>query len=167
MRAVRGGVFAVTSTALTYAAHVGGGGELPDAGSALLLTALIAAAGTALADRQRSVALIVTTLGVVQVALHLMLTGLSSFGHHQASMWPGWTMIAGHVGAAVLIGLLLAHADAMIFAVARVLASLLPRRSAPFPALRPLWVAVTPVVTSVHTAVLQRERGRRGPPTRF
>lgn len=168
MRAVRSSVFAITSTALTCAAHAVGSGELPDTGTALLLTAMVAAAGTAMADRQRRTPAILATLGVVQVVLHVMLTWLAGLGGHHPASSPSWAMVAGHVGAALATGLVLARADAAVFAVARVLTALFPRRPTPFAAHRPLWVSTDSADFAVAiTVVLRHVCARRGPPLPF
>jgi hypothetical protein len=162
-RGARSAVFAVTSTTLACTAHVVAAGGLPDLGTTILLTALLAFAGRPLSDRQRGTAGMILLVGLAQVVLHVMLTWLSGLSHH--GFEPTATMLAGHVLAAGLTGLVLARAEAAVFTIARVLAAWWPR---PFPPLhphRPLWVATTPASpVSGHAVVPARAHARRGPP---
>jgi hypothetical protein len=163
LRGARACLFAGTSAALTYSAHLAGAGELPDTGSALLLVGLTAFVGTVFADRHRGSVAVIGTLGAVQVALHVMLTWLSGLGHHHGVL-PSGTMVVCHAVAAVGIGLVLAHADAALMAALQVLVSLLPSRPNAWPARCPLWVATVRPTTVASTVVPLRVCARRGPP---
>jgi hypothetical protein len=97
------------------------------------------------------------------VLLHLMLTWLHSSSHHGYT--PTGTMLAGHIVAAIGAGLVLAWAEAAIFAVARIVAACWPVRPPSCHADRPLWIAVITETPGVVTAaVLRRLHVRRGPP---
>lgn len=156
-------MFAVTSTALACAAHAIGAGGLPDIGTTILLTALLAFAGRSLADRRWGTAGVVVLLGLSQVVLHVMSAWLSGLSHH--GFEPGATMLAGHACAAVLTGLVLARAEAAVFVVARVLAAWWPRPLAHPDADCPLWVATSPrALVPERGVVLAGAHARRGPP---
>ncbi|MEU4448421.1 hypothetical protein AB0K14_29990 [Actinosynnema sp. NPDC050801] len=161
-RGARSVAFAVTSTALACAAHVVGSGGLPDIGTTILLTALLAFAGRALAGRWWGTAGVVALLGLSQVVLHVMLTWLSGLSHH--GFEPTAAMLVGHACAAVLTGLVPARAEAAVFAIARALASWWPEPLTPLGARRPLWVVTAPRDPAVVPDVLRRAHARRGPP---
>lgn len=159
----RSGVFAVTSVVLACAAHGASAGELPNAGMAFVLTALLALGCRAATRRERGPVTIVALLGLSQVVLHLMLTWLHSSINHGVT--PTGTMLAAHLAAAIGTGLVLARAEAAVFAVARILAACWPVRLPPFQADRPLWIAITSEARTTATAtLLRRVRVRRGPP---
>jgi len=167
-RALRGGLLASTAAALAVTAHGLAGGGWPDTGFTLLLTALLAGAGTALADRRRGLPAILGALGASQLAMHLL---LSAPHPHQAGaglglQWP--VMTAAHAVAVLLTALLLAKAEAAVFAVARALAALLPRRAQPAPVNVPRpGVVVAPLRVDTELDVLfRRVCLRRGPPAR-
>ena len=164
-RFTRAVLLAVTSAALSVAAHGAAGGDLTEFAPALPLTALIALAGTALAERGRSPWTILATLGVAQVGQHVLL----NLGHHVPE-GPGvgfgpLTMTAAHVVAALLTGLLLARADSALSALASAVSRLVPTL-APFLPVQhrtcPLPSSATP--DPLTAAVLRRVNGRRGPP---
>lgn len=79
-----------------------------------------------------------------------------------------WTMTLGHAAAAVLTGLLLAHAERALFVVARFLGLILPRKSDPLPVCVPLrTVCITATsVRPLAEILYQRIHSRRGPPAR-
>ncbi|UOX88374.1 hypothetical protein MUY14_42960 [Amycolatopsis sp. FBCC-B4732] len=75
-------------------------------------------------------------------------------------------MIAGHVGVVLIVGLLLARADAAVLAVFEVVVTALRRVLTSLPAKAPRWVSVVSN-RSANTAtdvLLRRTRARRGPP---
>ena len=78
-----------------------------------MVTALLAGAGVALADRKRGSCGILGALGVSQLALHLF---LQVAGSHEAGMSCGMpfsptAMTLGHIAAVLLTGLLMARAE--------------------------------------------------------
>jgi hypothetical protein len=165
-RVVRGVSLAVTSATLADAAHAVGGGMVPDFGLTLLLTVGVAAVGVALADRRRSLGVILLTLGAAQVATHVLLSLASdaSDGMSSGAVAPV-PMTAAHAAAVVLTAVLLAKADAVVFGLAQVLARLLPRLLVGPPATGRLAVPRRVVVVDRRVAVLLRLASpRRGPP---
>lgn len=163
-RFARAVLLSVTSAALSVTAHGVAGGRMAEFAGALPLTLLIAFAGTALAERGRGPWPVLATLGLAQVAQH----GLFNLGHHAGA--PGHefdpvAMTAAHAVAALLTGLLLARADAVLRALATAAARLLPALPAvPAPAGPPLPPAPAPVVDRLVSVLLRRVHGRRGPP---
>jgi hypothetical protein len=135
----------------------------------VLITALLAGAGVALADRRRGSLIIVGALSLNQVALHLFLqlTGSHQDGMPYAGMpFAPTTMLCGHAAAAVLTGLMLARAEHALFVVARFLGLILPRKSSPLPAVAPLRTVRIRKDTVRVTAQLIHPRihAPRGPP---
>lgn len=155
-------MFAGVAAVLACAAHGVGDGEPPHLGSMLVLTALFAFGARGLTRRQRGPLTIVGFLGVSQLVAHLMLSWLST---HHHGFTPTGTMVAAHAAAAIVTGLVLAWAEAAVFAVARVLAACLPVALRPRLADQPLWVATPSSASSAaRSAVLAQVRLRRGPP---
>ena len=166
LRVVRGSVLAITSATLAVLAHVIGGGMPPSTGLTLLLTIGVAAAGVALADRQRGGVAILAALGTSHLAIHLLLT-LCTPDMDMGSPINAQTMLGAHVVAIVLAALLLTRAERAIYALAELLAMLLPR-----------WIVVLFDVPEQPTApapraeraekamrvLLRRACSRRGPP---
>lgn len=166
-RAIRAAMLAACSAGLAVAAHAAGGGGLPDIGTTILLTVMLAGAGTAAADRQRGPVTITVMLGVTQFALHVTLTWTSGLAHHLTATSPNpWVMLAGHALAVVGTGLVLARAEAALFVVAGALAALLPT----LPFLSPVSVVALVIPTCdakadpTRTVLLRRLHARRGPP---
>jgi hypothetical protein len=171
-RVIRGVGLAVCCAALGVAGHVAASGRLPAPGPTAVLTVLLAAAGIALADRQRGLPAIASTVGGTQVGLHFLLDALAH-GHVAGADPPAppidpVAMTGVHAVAAIVTALLLAGAERSIFALTGVFAWLLrgvPVRPFTVPACGP------PVVLpAVHVAagelrlLLRRVHGRRGPP---
>ncbi|MCP2169045.1 hypothetical protein [Goodfellowiella coeruleoviolacea] len=188
-RALRAGLLAVSSAALTVTAHGLAGGALPEVGLPVLFTVALAGAGTAVADRRQGLIGIAATLGASQVGQHVL---LSLLGHDHPAEPPvtaspttaspgtgtdvpgltassGWMTLA-HVLAALLTALLLARAETAVFAIAAALALLLPRRLCPPPAWAPLRLSAIPAIRagsgSALDVLLRRAHRRRGPPVR-
>lgn len=167
LRAVRGGLLAVTSGGLAVTAHALGGGHPPDTAVAVVLTLLLAGAGTALADRRRGAPAILTALGGSQLALHLLLGALSTHSHSaSAPTVDPTTMTAAHAVAALGTGILLTGAESAVFALAGALAMVLPKRLTPPPAFAPLRAAVPSreSVRPVQDVLFRRVLTGRGPP---
>lgn len=167
IRALRGGLLAVTSGGLAVAAHTVAGGQAPDTALAVVLTGLLAGAGTALADRRRGLPAILAVLGSSQVALHVLLTALSTHPHGSgiAAVDP-LAMTIAHIAAALGAAWLLADAESAVFALFSALTMLLPKRLAPLPAVAPLWTATpAPAPESARRDLrFRRVLPRRGPP---
>ncbi|MCC8247554.1 hypothetical protein [Saccharothrix luteola] len=164
-RLARAVLLAATSAALSVTAHGAAGGSVTEFAPALPLTLLVAFAGTALAERGRRPWTILAALGVAQLGQHALLT----LGHHAAD-GPGLgfsptAMTAAHVLAALLTGLLLARADAVLQTLVDVVTRLLPPPHAPVAPAGALWSATPSSTANVLVdVVLRRVHGRRGPP---
>lgn len=134
LRLLRGVVLATTSASLSVAAHAAAGGALPDPGTTAVITVLLTGAGVALADRRRGSRVIVGALTISQLALHAFLQLVGSHQHqngHAGLPFDPPMMLAGHLLAAVLTGLLLARAEHALFVAAKFLRMILPRKHTP------------------------------------
>jgi hypothetical protein len=171
-RVARGVGLAVCCAALGVAGHAAASGRLPELGPAVVLTVLLAAAGIALADRQRGLPAIASTVGGTQVGLHFLLDVLGH-GHAAGATPPAppadpVVMTGVHVVAAIVTALLLAGAERSIFALAGVLGWLLrgvPVRPLAMPACGP--PVALPIMDGTPgelRLLLRRIHGRRGPP---
>lgn len=169
LRALRGGLLAVTSGGLSVAAHTIGGGMAPDPAVTVVGTVLLAGAGCALADRRRGPLAILAVLGTAQLAVHVLLSTLGPHDVAGVAVAPAVdpvTMTAAHAVAALATGLLLARAESAVFGLAAALGLLLPRRWTPPPvdaAGTPLVVPAAPL-RPVLDVLFRRVRTRRGPP---
>ncbi|WP_051771465.1 hypothetical protein [Saccharothrix sp. NRRL B-16314] len=164
-RIARAVLLAVTSAALSVAAHGAAGGSVTEFAPALPLTVLVAFAAGSITERRRRPWTMPATLGVAQLGQHLLL----DLGHHAAD-GPGLgfsptTMTAAHVVAALLTGLLLARADTALDALVGAVSRLVPPPHAPLVPAGALWAptAASPANTLVDV-LLRRVNGRRGPP---
>ncbi len=164
-RLLRGLVTAGLSTLLIAVGHVLGGGAVPGLGLLVVLFPLLTAAVVGVADRCRSTAATIATLGGGQYALHVLLALVHP---HEAVTGPGTaTMVALHAVATVVVAVLLHHADHALVAVGAALRRVLPRRSplvvpdadAPRPPLRAAAASQLP-----RRVALAAVPGRRGPP---
>jgi hypothetical protein len=165
LRVLRGGALAATSATLAVAAHAVAGGALPDTGLTALLTAGVAAIGTAMADRRRSTGAILAVLGAAQLATHVILS-FDEMTMPGAPHVGGLTMTGAHALAVLVSAGLLARADAAVFLVVAVLAMLLPTvwSTPPVPA-APSGARRRVLAQDRCTAVLlRRSHARRGPP---
>ncbi|MGP4018573.1 hypothetical protein [Saccharopolyspora sp. 5N708] len=169
LRVLRGVGLATTSASLSVAAHVAAGGAVPDPGTTVVITALLAGAGVALADRKRGSWGILGALGISQLALHVFLQLVAS---HQGGIgYPGLpfsplAMTLGHLAAVLLTGLVLARAERALFVVAHLLGSILPRKSTPLPVVTAPRTVCIPAITvrTLAQLIYQRIHARRGPP---
>ncbi|WP_461143629.1 hypothetical protein [Salinifilum aidingensis] len=170
LRWLRGVGLTTTSAALSVAAHAAAGGALPDPGVTAVITALLASAGVALADRQRGPLGILSALAANQMAFHVFfqLSGAhAAHPVHPATPFAPVQMAFGHIASAILTGLLLSSAERALFGVARFLRRVLPRvpHRTPPPA-RETCVACIPARSRRLIAQLtaQRIHALRGPP---
>jgi hypothetical protein len=131
---------------------------LPDAGLVFSLVALLTWATTGFARHELTPFRLLVLIGGGQLAMHLMMS-LASSSHHEPD--PS-RMAASHVLATALTVLVLAAAERTVLALARAVASVLPRRLAPLPATAPLVVATPRRVPA--TIVLLDVLSWRGPP---
>ena len=133
---LRGLVTAGLATLLIAVGHVLGGGAVPDLLVLVVLFPLLTGAVVGLADRCRSTAATMATLGGGQYALHVLL-GLLHPHEDAAGPHPA-TMVALHAAATVVVAVLLHHADRALAAVGAALRRVLPRRPFAPPADAPL-----------------------------
>jgi hypothetical protein len=161
LRTLRGAALALTSAALTIAAHGLGGGELSEFIHALPLVVLIAFAAASLADKRTGKLSVIAGLGTAQLAQHLLLTWVN---HEHNNTLTGQMFVA-HLVAATLTGILLFHAENALFRLFSAVTRLIPRRLTPLPVRKPLRTFTsTPYVAYAHVTDLRRANGRRGPP---
>lgn len=142
-RAVRGCAFTVVSALLAIAAHVAGSGRPPQTASLVIAVVALAAASSAVADRQRGLLGVLALTGAGQLAVHLVLFGLDGHAPDPRGLpAPGaghpLVMIVVHVLAAAIVAIVLTGAYASAFAVAAALARVLHRSLVPPPASAPL-----------------------------
>lgn len=98
-------------------------------------------------------------IGGGQLAMHFMMSlAASRHEHHEDPS----RMVAAHVVATVLTVVVLAGAERTVLALARAVASTLPRRLAPLPATAPLVVATPRILPAV--VVFLDVLSWRGPP---
>ena len=125
-RLLRGLVTAGLCTLLIAVGHVVGGGALPDLTVLVVLFPLLTGAVVGLADRCRSTAGMLATLGGGQYALHVLLVLLHP--HSSAVGRSATTMFLLHAVVTVVIAVLLRRADDAVAAVGAALRRVLPRR---------------------------------------
>ncbi|MBC6449261.1 hypothetical protein [Actinokineospora xionganensis] len=161
-RAARGALLATTSTALTIAAHGMAGGGVPETAVTVVIAALIAWAGTAVASRARSLSAMVALLGTSQLTLHVLFAYVSH-GHDAVALTP--TMLATHVVAIGATAVLLTQADAALDLVAAAITGLV-RALVWTPSPPALVVHKFQVSTVGHLleVVFRQVCARRGPP---
>ena len=161
---------AVASAALAIAAHGMAGGGAPDTALAVLLTMLVAWAGTSVADRHTGPLAVLIALGTAQLAMHLVLNYVVPMhaGHHMAPVAPG-AMWATHITATLLTALLLANADRALGVVASAIRLLRDLVKPPTFAAVPGATYVRPAspqhVDHIRRVLLRKVHSRRGPPS--
>jgi hypothetical protein len=162
-RVLRGLVTAGFATLLIAVGHVLGGGAVPDLLVLVVLFPLLTGAVVGLADRCRSTAATMTTLGAGQYALHVLLGLLHP---HASVVGPSAAaMVALHAVATVVVAVLLRHADRALVAVAAALRRVLSRRPFVLPADGPLSaLRVTGPARPARRLALAAVPARRGPP---
>ena len=166
-RVWRGSALAAASLAVPTAAHAAAGGGVPVDGPFLFGVALLAVACVAIADRRRTPGAIAAVIGFTQPLLHGALA-LSS--HDPATISPTPGMILTHMVATLVLTLLLAGGEAVLWSMAALAATVLgtvTRIPVTWP---PNGGPVTPVRRSFadlpppRHLVLAAEAPRRGPP---
>lgn len=175
VRSRRGVVLAGCSAALAVAAHGAGGGDATGTPLAVLVTGLLAWAGTVAIGRRGTVGTLVV-LTAAQLGEHLALSWLGDgatgghAGHALAPVDPV-AMLAWHAVAIVVTTWLLTGAESALRSAAGaldVLAGLVRSILLPLAPREPR-VARVPVradsTDHVREVMLRRQHGRRGPPT--
>jgi hypothetical protein len=165
--ALRAIVVAGLSALLTVAGHTAGGGTAPDLAVLAVLLPVLTYGLVGIAGRCRGLVGTAGVLAAGQFALHHVIE-LTHPAHHAASaaLAPGTQMVAMHAVATLLIALALRHADSAVAALLAALGRVLPRRSAPPPADRPLPVLAVPgpAVPAQLARAFAVAHIRRGPP---
>lgn len=169
-RIVRGFVMSGACLIVPVMAHIAAGGSVPANMGFLLAGALLSTACVALADRRRGPGEIAVLLLLSQPILHVLLV---LAGHHgsDASMLSGPLMLAAHLVAALVLTVLLAGAEAVIWSMAALSATVLLSRVRQLfrvsPAPRRVWRRRRQRVAAIdasHAVCLVRSTPWRGPP---
>ncbi|MCK2245159.1 MULTISPECIES: hypothetical protein [unclassified Crossiella] len=164
VRVLRGSVLALCSSALSGAAHGLAGGQVDDGVLTVLLTLIVAAAGTALAGRRRGLPGILLVLGLAQCVQHVLFD-LTEHGHAGPGLADPALMTLAHVLAALATAFLLVNAESALFALFAALGVVARRRPVPLPVSTSPRLAIlggpAPLLLEL---LLSRLRTRRGPP---
>ncbi len=166
-RRLRGGSVGLLTGLLAAAAHIGATGRFPDWGLVLLLVVILGWVAGALASRERGPAEILGLVSGGQLAMHgaLTLVDWEPHSHHHGSPVNTPLMVAGHTAATLVVVAVLAGAERVVFALVKLVASVLPRRLVPWPATSPLSIRVALEMAYPATEALLRDvLSRRGPP---
>lgn len=159
---VRCGVVGLATGLLAVLAHASGGGHVPSLPHVLVFALAIAWTCVPLTDRQLGPAELLGLVGVVQVAAHVFLGVLSP---HPRDVLPAPSMALTHLAATAIVIAALAGFEQAVFRLAAVLASVLPRRLNPPPAIAPLRIPIAAHAPQPPAEVLRRRTlPRRGPP---
>ncbi len=159
---VRCGVVGLATGLLAVLAHASGGGHVPSLPHVLVFALAIAWTCVPLTDRQLGLTELLGLVGVVQVAAHVFLGVLSS---HPRDVPPAPSMALTHLAATAIVVAALAGFEQAVFRLAAVLASVLPRRLSPPPAIAPLRIPIAAHAPQPLSEVLRRRTlPRRGPP---
>jgi hypothetical protein len=171
-RALSGWLLALSSTSLAVAGHGWAGGGVPDIALVVPITALIAWAGMALANRLRGMVALTAALAVIQLGLHQLLSRSagSHGGHGAEQVVDGAAMLAVHAIATLVTAALLARASnglALGSAAAEwLLATLRTLRLGQIPV--PAEIGVAHAIPArpgqLLEIMLRRVSARRGPP---
>lgn len=174
----RAGLFALVAVALSLGAHLAGGGTPPGPFTVLAGGVLVAGVCGGLAGRQLGRSAIVLLLSAAQLGLHTAYARVADAhampSHLHSSMAPGslphaeplahqgWTMLAAHAVATVLLALLLAHGEAILWALATAFGGRVPA-AAPLVAVGRVAGAHEPGAIAPRLSLRSPVR-RRGPP---
>ena len=159
LRRARCAAVGAVTGALAVLAHSSADGHLPDTGLVFSLVAMLTWASSAFARHELTPGRLLALIGGGQVAMHFLVSLAASRHDHEPD--PA-RMLASHVVATALTVLVLAVAERTVLALARAVASVLPRRLAPLPATAPLVVATPRRVPA--TIVFLDVLSWRGPP---
>jgi hypothetical protein len=168
-RLLRGGAVSTLSVLLTVIGHTAAGGTAPDAGLVVVLGLLLTGLLVALGDRQPSLGALLLALGGAQLCMHILLDALASHAHSEPASPPGGglSMITVHLVLTVITGWLLRGADRALFALAAMLARVLPRPVLPLvpqPVPSVACLAAPPAGGWLLDVLFRRMCLRRGPP---
>lgn len=159
---VRCGAVGLSTGLLAVLAHASGGGHVPSLPHVLVFALAMAWTCVPLTDRQLGFAELLGLVGVVQVAAHVFLAVLS---RHPRDLLPAPSMALTHLAATAIVVAALAGFEQAVFRLAAALASVLPRRLSPPPAVAPLRIPIAAHAPQPLSEVLRRRTlPRRGPP---
>lgn len=168
-RVARGLVMSATCLLLASTAHVAAGGGAPVHAGFFLVAGLLSVACVGLADRQRSPGEIAALLLFTQPLLHIVLT-LAEQHDPAGALTPGPPMLFAHAAAAIVLTVLLAGVESVVWSMASLSATVLLTRARQLLRLpAPASVAPSPGrriehIQSPHVVQLVRSTPRRGPP---
>lgn len=167
LRWTRGLLLGLAMILLTSIAHTAGDGQLPGVSAYLLMLPLCAALGVATMTRSHGWAWFACYAVGVQALLHVLLVTTSGHAAHEQAITPSPAMLLAHAVAAVAVGLLLAHGDALLLRwLAYMRAALsVPASRLPLVTPRSLRTPWRPPLPCSST-LLEHKIARRGPPAR-
>lgn len=114
LRIARGFLLGMSLLLLTAVAHSVAHGQLPQAQAFLALTPVSVGLSVIAMERQRGTLwFLLYSLGT-QALLHVLLVSTTAHAAHQTPFLPDATMASAHVLAAMLLAIVLAHADALL-----------------------------------------------------
>ncbi|GAA1218575.1 hypothetical protein [Pseudonocardia alaniniphila] len=164
---LRGVVLAGTTSLLTAAGHLAGGGTIPSLALLILLFPLLTGVFVAIARHVAGVAGTVVRLAAGQVVLHyLMVLMHPTHAVADPMAMSSWRMLGMHAAVTVATAVAVRHADAAMLAVGAVLRRVVPRRLV-LPAVQcplPRVVVPEPAVPAHLARALSVAHIRRGPP---
>ena len=153
------------SAALAMVAHGAAGATMPDTSFAVVLTVLVAWAGSSIAWTRHGLPAMLAVLGVSQLGMHGVMAAMA---HQSLTAGDPLLMVVTHALATVVTATVLLRADATLglletaVAYLRGLLRITHLAGVPGPALaRPVPVDHARVLLTVD---LRRTHGRRGPP---
>lgn len=160
LRASAVAAFCVTSSLLL---HVGAGGSVPPVAGYLVAWAVVAAVGYALSGRRWTFGRLLVLLGAGQLVLHPVFEYTSQGAE---AGYPPTTMAVAHLAATVLLAVVLAYGERVLWRLAaaaeRLMRPLLVLLDAwglvPAGGWRPVAVAVESAAPAGHAAVPRAER---------
>ncbi|MBW0093817.1 hypothetical protein I4I73_18220 [Pseudonocardia sp. KRD-184] len=163
---VRGVALALLSALLTAAGHGAAGGALPDLALLVVLLPLLCGVLVTVAGRATGLVGLLGTLAAGQLALHHLLELLHPAHTAGPALLGPAGMWAMHGAATLVVAAAVRHADTAVAAVHAALARVLPRRTVPPPARRPLPAPVpaAPAAGLALAGALAATQVRRGPP---
>jgi hypothetical protein len=165
LRLFRAAVLTAAMLILTVIVHTKAHGDLPSAGTLLVLVPLVFALSALLLGRQRGYSMLIAFSVGTQALLHVLLTVGAGHESHHDSLMPSSAMTLAHTGAAICIALILARADALLHRwIEMALTALFSLLSVTLPTRTAHSGAVAFVTTFLSATELNHAIHRRGPP---
>jgi hypothetical protein len=158
-------MLACSSAALAMVAHGGAGGTVPDTSVAVVLTVLVAWAGSSIAWTRYGMPALLGVLGASQLGMHSLMAAMA---HEPLSTGDPLLMIGTHAVATLITAAMLLRADATLKVLETAVAYLRGLLRVAHLAGMPQLPVARPVpvdhATALLTVDLRRTHGRRGPP---